>query len=74
MGVAGAFPSAVEDCALAAGFCVVEGAVFLGPSFGGFLFGGSDMAVVGVGGDGAVVTHLLFEGFLEALFHRSAIY
>lgn len=50
-GVAVGFPSALEDCALLADFCVEEGAVFLGPSFGGFLLGGSDMAVTGAGDD-----------------------
>ena len=48
-GAAVDFPSAVEDCALLAGFCAEDGAVFLGPSFGGFLFSDSDMAVAGVG-------------------------
>ena len=50
-GVAVGFSSAGEDCALLAGFCVEEGAVFLGPSFGGFLLGGSDMAAAGFADD-----------------------
>lgn len=66
-GVGVGFPSALEDCALLAGFCVEEGAVFLGPSFGGFLLGGSDMAVTGVGDDGTTIRCLFLEVFLEVL-------